>query len=49
MIEDVQRNGFRGSGKEVVLRKGREVERCGGGVRMWQDGGGIICYNKEVV
>ena len=32
-----------------MLRKGRDVCRRGDGVGMIGDGGGTICYNKEVV
>jgi len=35
--------------KELVLQKGGDVVRCGNGVRVSRDGGGIICYNKKVV
>jgi len=36
-------------GKEFVLRKGRDVDGRGDGVGTLEDGGGKICYNKEVV
>jgi len=32
-----------------VLRKGGDLDRFGDGIRMLEDGGGIICYDKEVV
>ena len=32
-----------------MLRKGGDVDRWGDGVRIWYDGGSIICYGKEVV
>jgi len=32
-----------------VLRKGGDMDRCGDGIRILEDGGGIICYDKEVV
>jgi len=36
-------------GKELVLWKGRDVDGRGDGVGMLEDGGGIICDDKEVV
>jgi len=38
-----------GRWKEFMLQTGGAVERLGNGVRMLRDGGGIICYDKEVV
>jgi len=35
--------------EELVRRKGGEVGRLGDGVRKLKNGGGIICYDKEVV
>ena len=35
-------------GKELVVRKGADVDRRGDGVGMLGDCGGIICYDKEV-
>ena len=35
--------------KELLLRKDGDVERRGNGVRVLGEGGGIICYDKEVV
>jgi len=32
-----------------VLRKGRDVDACGDRVGVLEDGGGILCYDKEVV
>jgi len=32
-----------------VLQNGRDVGGCGDGVGMFKDGGGMICYDKEVV
>ena len=32
-----------------MRRKGGDVGRCGDGVRRLDDGGGIICYDNEVV
>jgi hypothetical protein len=37
-----------GGRKELELRKDEDCEGCGNGVRMLRDGGGIICYDKEV-
>ena len=36
-------------GKELVLRKGGEVDGCGDGVGMLEDGGGIQCSEEEEV
>ena len=36
-------------GKELMLRKDGDVDRRGEGEGMLDDGGGIICYDKEVV
>jgi len=41
IIEDKERNGFRGSRKKVVLMKGGDIKRNRNSVRLWQDGGGI--------
>jgi len=38
-----------GMRKELVLWKDGDVVRCGSDVRVSWDGGGIMCYNKEVV
>ena len=38
-----------GKWKDLVLWKGREVGGGGDGVGMFKNGGGIICYDKEVV
>jgi len=35
--------------RELVLRKGGDIERQGYGVRVLGDGGGKIRYDKEVV
>jgi len=35
-------------GMELVLQKGGDVDGCGDGVGTLEDGGGIICYDKEV-
>jgi len=32
-----------------VLRKGGDVDGRGDAIGMLEDGGGIICYDKEVV
>ena len=32
-----------------MLQKGGDVHGCGDGVRVFEDGGGIIWYDKEVV
>jgi hypothetical protein len=32
-----------------VLWKGGEIKRCGNDVKLQRNGGGIICYDKEVV
>jgi len=36
-------------GKELVLRNGGDVDSCGSSVGMLGDGGGILCFDKEVV
>jgi len=35
-------------GKELVRRKGGDMDGCGDGVGMIEDGGSIICYDEEV-
>jgi hypothetical protein len=32
----------------IVLQKDRDVGRYRDGVRRWRNGGGIICYDKDV-
>ena len=36
-------------GMGLVLRNGGDVDGLGDGVGMLEDGGGIICYDKEVM
>jgi len=36
-------------GKELVLQKGGDMDGRRDGVGILEDGGGIICYDKEVV
>jgi len=38
-----------GEGKDLVLPKGGDVGGRWDGVATLEDGGGIICYDKEVV
>jgi hypothetical protein len=38
-----------GSVKELLLQNDGDVERCGDGVSMWFDCGGINQYDREIV
>jgi len=38
-----------GMRKELVLQKDGDIVRRGSNVRVSHDGGGIICYDKDVI